>query len=177
VITKDQLLDSMRRESNIIKHLAAKIPADRLDWRPTPGQRSILELLRYLTISAVLPAQNLVTGDWEHAEAMSAEAENVTPVTFDAAMDAQMEAIEEIVRGIDVASALETDRKLPWGEPVKQGQGFVDMVLKTYVAYRMQLFLYAKQSGLTELNSANCWVGVDWNPPEDDEGVDGDADA
>lgn len=170
MITKEQLLDSMRRESNIIKHLAAKVPADRMDWRPTPGQRSMLELLRYLTISAVLPAENLVTGDWEHAEAMSAGAENVTPETFDAAMDAQMARIEEILRDIDVASALETDRKLPWGEPVKQGQGFVDMVLKTLVAYRMQLFLYAKESGLTELNSANCWVGVDWKPPEEDDG-------
>lgn len=166
MITKDQLLDSMRMECSIIKHLAAKLPADRLDWRPTPGQRSILELLQYLSIAAILPARNLVTGDWEHAEAMSSQAEQVTADTFGAAMDAQMAQLEELLAGIDVASALETDRQMPWGAPVKQGQGFVDMVLKSLVAYRMQLFLYAKESGLTELNSANCWVGVDWKAPE-----------
>lgn len=167
MITKEQFLASLRQETNIIKHLAAKIPADRMDWRPTPGQRSILELLRYLTIAGTLPAVNLVTNEWAHAEALSAEAEKVTPETFGEAMDAQMERLEEIVDGIDVADALEKDCTLPWGAPVKQGQGFVDMVLKCLVAYRMQLFLYAKQSGLSKLSSANCWVGVDWDPPAD----------
>jgi hypothetical protein len=167
VITKEQLLDSMRMESHIIKHLAEKIPAHKMDWRPTPGQRSIRELLQYLTLAAILPAKNLITNDWEHAEAMNAAAEKVTPETFAAAMDAQMEQLEELLADVDVASALETDRQMPWGAPVKQGAGFVDMVLKCLVAYRMQLFLYAKESGLTELSSANCWVGVDWKPPED----------
>jgi len=167
VITKDQLVASMRHETEIIKHLAAKIPEDRLDWRPTPGQRSTLELLRYLSNAALLPAVNLVTNDWSHADAMSAEAATVTAETFAAAMDAQMESLEELLDAIDVAEALEKDCTLPWGAPCKQGQGFVDMVLKCLVAYRMQLFLYAKQSGLTELGSANCWVGIDLKQPPD----------
>ena len=176
MITKDQLLASMQMETNIIKHLAAKIPADKMDWRPTPGQRSNLELLQYLTMAAILAAENLVTDSWDHAEAMSAAAESVTPESFAAAMDAQMEKLSMLFADIEVASALETDRTLPWGAPIKQGQGFVDMVLKCLVAYRMQLFLYAKQSGCSEIGSANCWVGVDMpQQPDTDSAGDGDA--
>lgn len=161
VITKEQLLASMRHETNVIKHLATKIRPDRLDWRPTPGQRSIAELLQYLTVAALIPAQNLISGDWGHAEAMSAEAASVTLDTFGDAMDRQMERLDAMIRRLDVADALESDARLPWGAPIKQGQGFVDMALKTLVAYRMQLFLYAKQACDPELDSANCWVGVD----------------
>jgi hypothetical protein len=33
-------------------------------------------------------------------------------------------------------------------------------VLKTLVAYRMQLFLYAKQAGNADIGPADCWAGV-----------------
>ncbi len=161
MITKEQLLASMRHEIKIIKHLAAKVPADKLDWRPTPGQRSIGELLQYLTVSAEIPCVNLFTNNWDHAQAASAKAETVTPETFATAMDAQMDRLDELIRDVDVASALETDATMPWGTPVKQGQGFIDMPLKSLVAYRMQLFLYAKQAGVEGLSSANCWAGID----------------
>ncbi len=161
MITKEQLLASMRHETNTIKHLATKIPADKLDWRPTPGQRSNLELLQYLTVTSIIPVVNLSTGNWDHAPKYSAEAAEVTPETFAAAMDAQMAELEEIVGKLDVAAALETDATMPWGAPIKQGQGFIDMGLKSFVAYRMQLFLYVKQSCDPTVNSANCWVGVD----------------
>jgi hypothetical protein len=35
------------------------------------------------------------------------------------------------------------------------------MSLKTLVAYRMQLFLYLKSCGVSEIGPANCWAGVD----------------
>jgi len=177
LITKDQLVASMRHETKIIKHLAEKIPADKLEWRPTPGQRSTGELLKYLTVSADIPCVNLFTNNWDHAEEMSAQAETVTADTFAAAMDAQMERLDEMIRGVDVASALETDATLPWGAPIKQGQGFIDMPLKALVAYRMQLFLYAKQSGVEGLTSANCWMGVNMPAPPaaSDDSADGDS--
>jgi len=71
MITRDQLLASMKHETRVIKHLATKVPAGQFDWRPTPKQRSTIELMR------------------------------------------------------------------------------------------MQLFLYAKESGATDIGPANCWVGVD----------------
>ncbi len=168
MITKEQLLASMRHEVEIIKHLSTKIPEGQMDWRPTDGQRSMRELLQYMAISAWLPAVNLVNDNWDHGPEHNERAQAVTPEGFCDAMDAQMDALEKILDGIEVADALETDRTMPWGTACKQGQGFVDMVLKTLVAYRMQLFLYAKQAGASALDSANCWVGVD--RPKPDEG-------
>ncbi len=56
---------------------------------------------------------------------------------------------------------MERDASCPWGTPVKLGEALVRTVLYTYVAYRMQLFLYAKESGNADIGPANCWVGVD----------------
>ena len=48
MITKEQYIESFLKEIDIIKHLAEKIEPKMLDYRPTPGQRSTLELLQYL---------------------------------------------------------------------------------------------------------------------------------
>ena len=53
MITMQQLLDSCRHETEVIKHLATKVPADKHDWRPSEGQRSIRELMQYLTAASL----------------------------------------------------------------------------------------------------------------------------
>ncbi len=161
MITKEQLLQSMRHEVKVIKHLATKVPPDRLDFRPTPGQRSTLELLRYMTTMAIVPGLAAVKGDWDHAEALESESENVTLETFPDAMDRQMTALAALLERVDPDTSTTTPATLPWGTPTALGPALVDMVLKPLVAYRMQLFLYAKQSGAPSLGAANCWVGVD----------------
>jgi len=80
----------MRHETKIIKHIASKLTPELLDWRPTPNQRSVGELLQYLPVSAEIPCVNLFTNNWDHAEATSAKAASITLETFDDAMDAQM---------------------------------------------------------------------------------------
>ena len=49
ILTKSELLDSLQKEVRILLHLASKIDRAQLDYRPTPKQRSTLELLQYLT--------------------------------------------------------------------------------------------------------------------------------
>lgn len=161
MITKPQLLDLLQHQTNVIKHLATKIPEGQLEWRPTEGQRSTLELLRYLTVAALFPAVNLVTNDWDHAPGLNEESQSVTLETFPERMDRQMARLREILHDVDEAACAATERSKPWGEPVMQGAGFVDLVYSTLVAYRMQLFLYAKQSGNAALNSMNLWIGKD----------------
>ena len=56
---------------------------------------------------------------------------------------------------------LEREAELPWGQKVRLGRALVETALKTLVAYRMQLFLYAKGMGNHALGPSNCWVGVD----------------
>ncbi len=165
MITKDQLLASMRRETDILKHLATKVPDGQLDWRPTPKQRSTLELLQYLTTAAIVPVLAMVHSTWQHAEALEAASARIGTDDFAAAMDQQMQAIEDVVSPLSERDLLERDATLPWGEKTKLGIALVDTGLKTLVAYRMQLFLYCKQSGATQLGPSNCWIGRDPPPP------------
>jgi len=51
VLTKAELIALPRKEVRLLLHLTTKIDPDMLDYRPTPKQRSTLELLRYLTTS------------------------------------------------------------------------------------------------------------------------------
>ena len=46
ILTKSELLDSLQKEVRILLHLASKIDRAQLDYRPTPKQRSTLELLQ-----------------------------------------------------------------------------------------------------------------------------------
>ena len=44
------MIDALQNEVRILLHLAGKIDRAQLDYRPTPKQRSTLELLRYLAM-------------------------------------------------------------------------------------------------------------------------------
>ena len=45
VLTKAELLTSLQKEARILGHLADKVEPAMVDYRPTPKQRSSLELL------------------------------------------------------------------------------------------------------------------------------------
>jgi hypothetical protein len=51
-----------RREVHILLHLAGKIDRMQLDYRPTPKQRSIIELLRYLSLLGPMLIQAAESG-------------------------------------------------------------------------------------------------------------------
>jgi hypothetical protein len=50
VLTKEELIASLQNEVRILAHLAGKVDPSKLDYRPTPKQRSTLELLQYMAI-------------------------------------------------------------------------------------------------------------------------------
>ena len=50
VLTKAELIASLQNEVRILLHLAGKVDAKSVDYRPTPKQRSTIEWLRYLTL-------------------------------------------------------------------------------------------------------------------------------
>src|SRR5262245_45088001 len=49
ILTKPELIASLQKEVRILVHLAGKVDPAQLDYRPTPKQRSTIELLRYLS--------------------------------------------------------------------------------------------------------------------------------
>ena len=74
VLTKEELITSLQNEVRILLHLASKIDRSQLDYRPTPKQRSTIELLRYLTIMGpnLIPA--IKTGAFDGAAFGAAQA-------------------------------------------------------------------------------------------------------
>jgi hypothetical protein len=157
--TKSSFLKSLRHEAKVVKHLATQIPAGQLDYRPTPAQRSALELLRYLSTCTQSAAVFATTQSWDHWDALDAQAKTLDAAGFAKAIDRQTKAVEK-------ALAKQTDKTLQkkqiktWsGVKCTLGEGLVEMVLKPLTAYRMQLFLYAKASGASHLTSSDCWQG------------------
>jgi hypothetical protein len=161
MITKEQFLASIFHETAIIKHLHAKLTPEMLDFRPAKDIRSILEVLQYLTFCGILPAQALLKNDWSIFAASQAQAAKLTFEEIPAALDRQAQDIQTVVSDLTDEQLLNQDVLLPWGTKDKLGISLVNTSLKFLCAYRLQLFVSAKAAGLTQLNTANCWGGVD----------------
>lgn len=164
MITKQQLIDSMLWEIRIIKHLATKIPPGGMSYRPSPQQRSMLELMQYLTRCALVPGMQAVSGNWDHAEEMAKHAEQVNQQNFDRAMTEQGRKLKELVNGVSSEDFAHKTAYMPWGSECKVGQALMDMCVKSLVAYRMQFFLYIKAAGRKDIGGVQCWIGVDPQP-------------
>ena len=50
VLTKAELIGSLQNEVRILLHLAGKVDAKSVDYRPTAKQRSTIEWMRYLCL-------------------------------------------------------------------------------------------------------------------------------
>ncbi len=163
MISKEQLLNAILHEIKIIRHLGTKLPLNALDYRPTEAQRSTLELMQYLTVCGVIGCKWVVNDNWEHVEGYHEAAGKVCLDSFDDAMERQANELKELFEGITSEDFAQKDSAMPWGSPGKMGEILMQTVLSCFTAYRMQFFLYLKSAGASELNSAQCWMGID--PP------------
>ncbi len=161
ILTTSELVAALRNEVRVFLHLTTKIGQAQLHYRPTPRQRSTLELVRYMTFMGPEVMRAAATGTFD-TDAWTAAEQAAGTLTLD-------QAIALLKRqGDDYAGMVEafTDADLraevaPFGEPSSRGAFIVNNVLCGCTAYRMQLFLYLKASGREELSSADLWSGVD----------------
>ena len=166
VLTKSELIAALQNEVRILLHLVGKIDRDKLDYRPTPKQRSTLELLRYLSMMgptivdyAIAPSQD--PARWQHAE------KEANARDFDQAVAAIQAQSEQYAKQLGALSEEDFRAELPNfdGSMTSRGSMIVNAVLCGCAAYRTQLFLYLKASGREELNSMNLWAGIDAPTP------------
>lgn len=160
MLTRDQFVDAMAHECKVAKHLFSKIPEGGMDYCPTPGQRSMLELLQYLSICGEASLKSMLAGNWDVYGDVSARSKEMKAEDFPAAMDLQIQEIREAMSTVSEKDLLERETVYVTKETMPLGLG----LLKSYawlVAYRMQLFLYAKQAGASELSTVNAWLGMD----------------
>lgn len=165
VLTKDELIDELLHELRILLHLVSKVDPAKLDYRPTPTQRSLLELLQYLTIFGPIHVRTIKAGvldmdvwrDTWRTEQAAAKRRNLEQVKD--ALNAQSALFVELLGSVSDAD-LRNEMEM-FGNKASRGSWLVWMVLCHYVAYRMQLFLYLKACGREELSTVNLWAGVD----------------
>ncbi len=164
VLTKAELVSSFQNEIRILLHLCGKVQPAMVDYRPTPKQRSLIELLRYLTVMGPVMVPSIKGGaflpDLWTAGEKKAEALNFDAVVKDLETQSAFyaEAVgafsdEEFRDGIDLFGMS--------GTKMTRGKWLVDIVLCGHAAYRTQLFCYLKACGREELNTMNLWAGVD----------------
>lgn len=161
VLTKPELIASLQDEVRILLHLASKIDRAKLDYRPTPKQRSTIELLRYLSMMGPTLVEAAKAGAFDESEWSAAEQE-ATARTFDQTLAMIGTQTDTYATQLADVSDAELRAEIEmFGQKTARGAFLVNAVLCGCAAYRMQLFLYLKACGREELNSANLWSGVD----------------
>ena len=165
VLTKEELLTGLHHEAHILTHLASKADRSMHDYRPTPSQRSMLELLQYLAIMG--PTQiELIRNDgfnpaalraaWSVAEARA------QAMTFEDAVAAIRQLPNEYRRLLGDWSDQDLRTEIDmFGNRFTRGKMLVMMVYNAHAAYRTQLFCYLKSCGREELGTMNLWGGQD----------------
>jgi hypothetical protein len=161
VLTKPELIGSLQHEVQILVHLAGKVDRSKLDYRPTPKQRSTLELLKYMTIMGPQLVNAVKAGKFD-PEAWTAAEKAAAARDFDqtiAAIAAQKDEYASLLGSwsdADFRSEVEM-----FGSKTTRGAALVNFVLSGHAAYRTQLFCYLKACGREELSTMNLWAGMD----------------
>jgi len=161
VLTKPELIASLQHEVRILQHLASKVEPTMRDYRPTPKQRSVLELLQYMTIMGPQLVKAVTGGGFDVPRWMEAEAA-AKARDFDQTVK-ELEGQSEIyASGLGAITDEQFREEIEmFGRKMSRGSFIVNMILGGHAAYRTQLFLYLKSCGRDELNTMNLWAGMD----------------
>ena len=161
VLTKSELIASLQHEVRVLLHLASKIDRATLDYRPTPKQRSTIELLKYLSVMGPALVQAAQAGTFDPAVWTVAE-KAAAARDFDqtlAAIAAHADTYAALIGKMSDAD-FRTEIEM-FGSKTTRGAFIVNLVLCGCAAYRTQIFLYLKACGRDELSTMNLWAGVD----------------
>jgi hypothetical protein len=165
VLTKEELIASLQNEVRILVHLAGKVDKSKLDYRPSPKQRSTLELLQYLAIMGPTQVAIIKTGVFDRTawSAAWSPAETASKaMNFDQAVSAIQKQSDEYARLLSGWTEADFRAEVDmFGRKSTRGSLLVNLVLSGHAAYRTQLFCYLKSCGREELNTMNLWAGVD----------------
>ena len=164
VLTQSELIATLQHQVHILLHLATKIDRTKLDYRPTPKQRSTIELLRYLSIMGPTLVRAAKVGGFDPA-VWTANLEAAEARDFDqtmAVIAAQKDEFATLISGIS-DDAMRAELEM-FGRKSSVGFFLVNTVFGGYAAYRTQLFVYLKACGREELSTMNLWAGCDAPP-------------
>ena len=161
VLTKSELIAALQKEVRILLHLASKVERAKLDYRPTPKQRSTIELLQYLNVMGPTLVQAAKAGVFDPAVWTAAEQAAKTQ-DYDQTLASIAAHSDDYARLLADVSDVDFRSEITmFGRRTTRGAFIVNLVLCGCAAYRMQLFIYLKACGREELGTPNLWAGVD----------------
>jgi len=161
VLNKSELIASLQNEVRILLHLASKIEPAMLDYRPSPKQRSTLELLKYLSVMGPGLVEAAKAGGFDPAVWTVAE-QAANARDFDQTLAAIAGHSDRYATLLDTMSDADFREEIEmFGRKTIRGPFIVNLVLCGCAAYRTQLFMYLKACGREELSTMNLWGGVD----------------
>jgi hypothetical protein len=164
MITKEQLMESMTRECDIAIHLFTKLSPESYDYQPSAEQRTTLWLLRYLAVCATAGIACMQAGNWGVFREFSERVKEMPAADFPAEMTRQKEELQRFFAETSEEELRTREVPMPGGAIVPFGVAILNGPFKWLAAYKMQLFLYAKATGATELRTSNLWRGTDPKP-------------
>jgi hypothetical protein len=162
VLTKPELVAALQKEARILLHLAGKLDIAQLDYRPTPKQRSALELLRYLSFMGPALVATAKDGKFD-GDAWKADMEAADKRNLDETLNVIAALPDKYDRLLADMSDADFRAEMTGfdGNKLSRGAFIVSLVIGGHTAYRTQLFLYLKSCGQEHLGTVNLWRGVD----------------
>lgn len=158
--TKQNFIDSFTNDIRIIKHLGTKLTSEMSSFRPKEDQRSVLELLQYLSHVGTASVDMILNNDMSKFDIHSKNALSVQLENFQEAIDNQQKIMLELMEKFTDEELKTVINLYGMGEKTK-GAYLVETVGKWFPTYRMQLFLYLKSIGVSNLGTMNMWAGMD----------------
>lgn len=161
---KQQIINTLEKETAICKRLYTMIPNEMMDYSPGYEMRTTLELLRYMTWCSGSCVENYTETDLEIRKGIygknEAYGESMMPEEFPARMNEQMEKIKSLLHDVADEELLTKIVQLPWREEMLLGEALIETSVKWLTGYKMQLYLYMKLNGI-ELDTGDCWITTD----------------
>jgi hypothetical protein len=161
MITKQQFTDSCLKEVKVYKHLYCKILPGTLDFKPSEQQRTLKQLLQFIMHSFAMEIKGIETGDIGDFQAGIKESALTDTENFPAKMDELAEQIKTTMGNFTDAQLAEEIDLFDRGHKQPRTTWLFELILKNLVGYKMQLFLYIKQTGNLSLGTPDLWRGED----------------
>ncbi len=156
---QEHLLQNLKREIDLIKQLVPFIEEKDLQYRPVANVRSTYELMQYLSGVGSTMLRWFIKNDMtpELREKIKEYRSTLTLQNFPARLDEQWNFIQEYMNEITEDDLLHKEIELPTKEKMTLGTAIINAPIKWLTAYRMELFLYLKMNGHSNLSTKEAW--------------------
>ena len=152
MFTAQDIVASLARENVILKHLYSKVTPEIADYRLSDSQRSIRELLIYMTTMGSNMVTSLQAGAYDFALVKEVTEKQAARgiESFPQMMDEQHEIVSAYLLGLSQEDLDKEYNLFGMGNQTAR-QYILEVIVKNFPAYRMMLFLLLKSAGVQNL--------------------------